>query len=369
MKQETERVRGGNLKPGQSQRRIRGSLLGGAVGDALGAAVEFDSRADIVRRFGARGIRDFVPVDGVLGAITDDTQMSLFTAEGVIRAYVRASLKGICSQEAVIHHAYMRWLKTQGGHPERLGFEIGMDGWLIGLRQLWVRRAPGSTCLSALQGATRLGGHADNNSKGCGTVMRIAPIGLGSTPDAASDIFKLGAAVAGLTHGHPTACLSAAFLAVLISHLVDGAPLSKAIDAGRRLLVAELGHEETLAAIENAETMAANVRADSAAVERLGGGWVAEEALAIALYCVLTTSTFEDAVVLAVNHGGDSDSTGAIAGNIAGALYGISAIPARWLKRLELRDEIVSVADDLLAVREDTLDVDDQAVWDRYPWW
>jgi len=263
----------------------------------------------------------------------------------------------------------MRWLKTQGEEPEQLAFDIGMDGWLIGLRQLWVRRAPGATCLSALRKASRLGVRADNSSKGCGTVMRIAPLGLGSLPDAPIGLFKFAADVAGLTHGHPTACLSAGFLAVLISHLVEGASLTDAIAAGKRLLIAEPDHRETLMAIADAECMSANVRADSAAVEQLGGGWVAEEALAIALYAVLTTSNFEDAIVLAVNHGGDSDSTGAIAGNIAGALYGVEGIPARWLEPLELRDEITSVADDLLAVREDTLDVDDQAVWNRYPGW
>lgn len=331
--------------------------------------MEFESRADIVRRFGSRGIRDFVPLDGVLGAITDDTQMGIFCAEGFIRAYVRFCLKGICSPESVIHHAYMRWLKTQGEEPNRLTFDVGMDGWLIGLRQLWVRRAPGATCLSALREAPGLGGRAPNNSKGCGTVMRIAPLGLGSLPDAPIGLFKFAADVAGLTHGHPTACLSAGFLAVMISHLVEGASLPDAIAAGKRLLVAEPDRGETLRAISDAEVMAVNVKADPAAVEQLGGGWVAEEALAIALYSVLTTSNFEDAIVLAVNHGGDSDSTGAIAGNIAGALYGTDGIPDRWLAHIELRDEISSVADDLLAVREDTLDVDDQAVWNRYPGW
>lgn len=358
-----------NPTPSSFQNRIRGSLLGGAVGDALGAPVEFDSRADIVRRFGAGGIRDFAPMDGVLGAITDDTQMSLSTAEGFIRAYVRFCQKGICSPESVIHHAYMRWLKTQGVEPERLGSDIGMDGWLVGLRQLWVRRAPGATCLAALREAPGLGGRAPNNSKGCGTVMRIAPLGLGSQPDAPLNLFKLAADVSGLTHGHPTACLSAGFLAVLISHLVEGVSLPDAIAAGKRLLIAEPDHRETLMAIADAEMMAANVKADWAAVEQLGGGWVAEEALAIALYSVLTTSNFEDAVALAVNHSGDSDSTGAIAGNIAGALYGGDGIPARGLESLELRNEITSVADDLLEVRVNRLNTDDPAVWNRYPGW
>ena len=69
--------------------RVRGCLLGGAVGDALGAPVEFMERSEIVARFGEQGIRDYAPAYGRLGAITDDTQMSLFTAEGMLRGWVR----------------------------------------------------------------------------------------------------------------------------------------------------------------------------------------------------------------------------------------------------------------------------------------
>ena len=84
-------------------------------------------------------------------------------------------------------------------------------------------------------------------------------------------------------------------------------------------------------------------------MESLGGGWVAEEALAIGLYCALVARDFAHGVLLAVNHGGDSDSTGSIAGNLLGLVQGEKAIPGRWLERLELRDVITEVADDLWA--------------------
>ena len=133
------------------QSRFRGCLLGGAVGDALGAPVEFLTSARIADHFGPHGIRDFVPAYGRAGAITDDTQMTLFTAEGLLRAQVRYANKGICHPPSIVHHAYLRWLKTQNEEPERIGFEIGMDGWLVGLHPLWSRRAPGDTCISALR--------------------------------------------------------------------------------------------------------------------------------------------------------------------------------------------------------------------------
>jgi ADP-ribosylglycohydrolase len=94
---------------------------------------------------------------------------------------------------------------------------------------------------------------------------------------------------------------------------------------------------------------------------------VAEEALAIALYCALVAPNLEEAVVLAVNHSGDSDSTGAIAGNLCGALYGADSIPARWLDPLELRDAITAMADDLTELHEGKLEEVTDYLWERYP--
>jgi ADP-ribosylglycohydrolase len=95
-------------------------------------------------------------------------------------------------------------------------------------------------------------------------------------------------------------------------------------------------------------------------VQALGEGWVAEEALAVALYAVLATlpgaaaaepvQHFRDAVALAINHSGDSDSTGSIAGNILGAFYGEACLPPEWLAALEGQDVIRGMADQLVRV-------------------
>jgi ADP-ribosylglycohydrolase len=115
--------------------RIKGSLLGGAVGDALGAGIEFLSLDDVRERFGLFGVDDFVSVYGREGAITDDTQMTLFTTEGVIRSWVRMEERGICHIPSIVHHAYLRWLLTQGERPKK-HFEISTDGWLYGVAAL-----------------------------------------------------------------------------------------------------------------------------------------------------------------------------------------------------------------------------------------
>src|ERR1035437_2029527 len=98
--------------------RYQGCLLGGAIGDALGAPVEFMSGAEITRQFGPGGIQEYAPVFGRIGAITDDTQMTLFTAEGVVRSWVRAYVHSPSGIPGQIAMAYQRWLHTQGlTHP------------------------------------------------------------------------------------------------------------------------------------------------------------------------------------------------------------------------------------------------------------
>jgi ADP-ribosylglycohydrolase len=179
--------------------------------------------------------------------------------------------------------------------------------------------------------------------------------------------------LAALTHGHPTGALTGGVLAVLILALTDGASLSEALAASKSILCAEPGHEETLRAIEIAESLAASGDAHEVAIAQLGQGWVAEEALAISIYCALVARNFKHGVMLAVNHDGDSDSTGSITGNLLGAMLGVKAIPSGWLEPLELREVITTVAEDLYAFKD--WDIGEysentemnQRVWQKYP--
>jgi ADP-ribosylglycohydrolase len=336
--------------------RTVGCFLGGAVGDALGAPVEFLSLGQIRQQFGADGIGDFSIAYGRIGAITDDTQMTLFTAEGIIRTYQRARDRGQASYLGVLKYAYLRWLATQERVSNDRFLSGRPDGWLWEQRALHSRRAPGTTCLSASR-SDRLGSIEEpiNDSKGCGGVMRIAPVGLAVELDAADvDAFEAGSRIAALTHGHPSGYLSAGVLAAVVRWIVGGRSLDSALVNAIGRLREWRGYEETLAAVLGARDLASSGHEPRAElVETLGQGWVAEEALAIGLYCALVAEDFEHGVRLAVNHGGDSDSTGAIAGNVLGAQYGSSAIPLRWLATLELREEIEQLAHDLISFRFD----------------
>jgi ADP-ribosylglycohydrolase len=348
----TDRALTGERVDLDARERFLGCLLGGAVGDALGASVEFLSRAQILERHGPQGLTDYAPAYGGPGRITDDTQMSLFTAEGLLRGWVGERVRGVTSLTATTAHAYLRWLTTQG---ESTGCIPPMadsePGWLVQQAQLHHRRAPGNTCVRALREMTALGEPAHNDSKGCGGVMRMAPVGLYcwrlQGAQTTGRAFTLGCELAALTHGHPSGYLTGGVLAVLVQALADGRSLTEALATACALLRDHPGHEETLQAIAHAQALAGQALAPEAAIALLGEGWVAEEALAIALYCALVARDFRHGVTLAVNHDGDSDSTGAIAGNLLGTLHGRQAIPAAWLEALELRDVISELAEDL----------------------
>lgn len=348
--------------PNMSRKKdqIRGCLIGGAAGDALGYPVEFISRSQILNRYGSSGITqyEYDPQQGT-AIISDDTQMTLFTAEGLIRSHSKKQVGAAddhnspCSS---IYQAYKDWLLTQTGSMDAKTLK-GHDSRLLQVPQLWAWRAPGNTCLDALRQET-LGTPEQpiNNSKGCGGVMRVAPIALYFDPSVpVKDIDRLGAAAAALTHGHPLGYIPAAALVHMIRRIVFGGctlgNTLEAITAEMRKTMWDLYPanpyiQRFFQLVDKAVEFSKNTLPDHVNIAALGGGWVAEETFAIALYCSLKyQNDFSKALIVSVNHGGDSDSTGAVTGNILGAWIGYEAIPKQWKDRLELEQLIVEIGD------------------------
>ncbi|HVE51542.1 MAG TPA: ADP-ribosylglycohydrolase family protein [Casimicrobiaceae bacterium] len=328
-------------------------MLGGGVGDAIGAPVEFLSIDEIRARFGVAGVVDMTTAFERPGAITDDTQMTLFTADGLLRAHVRQSLEGSVNMNAIVAHAYQRWLMTQA-KPTPLVDRTGDQGWLIEHRELFATRAAGHTCIAALEAMASLGAKARNDSKGCGGVMRMAPVGLfcarepGSTDQrAARRAFDLGCELAALTHGHPTGQVAAGAFAALIALVAREWEIDESIDELLPLVAKRPLGAETSAAIKAAVALTRAGAPTPEKVATLGEGWIAEQALAIAIYAALASEDFTTGVLVAVNHSGDSDSTGAIAGNLIGALRGVDNIPRKWLSALDAGATLAAIADDL----------------------
>jgi ADP-ribosylglycohydrolase len=350
--------------------QISGCLLAGAVGDALGGPVEFMRWAEIRRRFGPAGVTQAVsPAE-----FTDDTQMTLFTVEGLIRARVQGRSKGLCHPPSVVRHAYLRWLHTQGIPWAQAGAEFAAsdpepDGWLVRQQVLHRQMAPGNTCMSALLGGgTGTVTEPANGSKGCGAVMRAAPVGFFSaTP---GDAWDMACQIAAITHGHPDGSYPAGVLAVTIRLVADGLPLADAIRAAAEFVPRE---SATRQALDRAFGLACEGQPDPDGLNRsLGQGWTGDEALAIAACCALSAATPAAAILAAVNHSGDSDSTGSITGNIVGALHGTAALPDGWLDALDGRELVAQVAADAATELLDPprrADSVPQQWWDRYPGW
>ena len=312
-------------------------LLGGAIGDAFGYEVEFDSISKIRTRFGSSGITEPTFQDRKL-IVSDDTQMTLFTLEGMLRCLASDAFS-VQSCVDSIRLAYLDWLETQQGSGKG-------KTWLAAQPVMHARRAPGNTCMSALgAGGRGLISHPINDSKGCGGVMRVAPIGLASKELDVEQTFRLAAEAAACTHGHPSGYLSAGAMAAMVRFLVEGADLRSAIDQSLASLRWYDRHEETEEAVKEAVALASqSCRDRAAAVETLGGGWVGEEALAIGLYAALCAGSFGEAIRIATNHSGDSDSTASIAGQLWGAMHGLDGIPHVWVSALDVLSPLLHLA-------------------------
>lgn len=334
--------------------KIRGSLVGGAVGDALGYPVEFiSSYAALQNRYGERGITRYDLDESGKALISDDTQMTLFTACGLLNAMKDNSplIPSICE-------AYVEWYFTQMGKRKK-GFR---RCWVGDLPEMNVRRAPGNTCINSLH-AIASGREPMNNSKGCGGVMRIAPIALymacKNHQKRISEAYMRAGDAAEITHQHPLGFVPAAFLSDIIYQILCE---EKDITRDTFLEIIEYGLKitrmfggnftEEVAGFEQminkAVELADSNLPDVEAIDQIGEGWTGDEAVAIAVYCSLKhLGDFESAIVASVNHKGDSDSTGAVTGNIIGAMVGYDAIPQYYKDDLELHDVIMHVADDL----------------------
>lgn len=327
----------------------KGCLKGGAIGDALGWPIEFHRLADIKRKYGPNGIDDLVLNSKGKAEITDDTQMTMFTADGLIKsALKKLNLSEMPDMEDVFK-SYKLWLNTQFGKAPTKN-----EGWISGLRSLYATRAPGDTCISAIR-SNNPGSIAKaiNNSAGCGGVMRVAPAGL-MYKDNPKLAFKVGAECAALTHSHPRGYLPAGVLSEMIAHIVSGKNIEGAVSETMKTLKTYSGYEPVSMLMEKAQRLAKSNTNPSDAINELGEGWVGDEAIAIASYCALKEpKDFVKAVKMAVNHNGDSDSTGAILGNILGAELGVEKFPSKWVKNVELSDELGQLAKDLFVKPQD----------------
>ncbi len=326
--------------------RFRGSILGLAIGDALGHPTEFvGSLAGIRERWGGAGVTGFEPAGRhPAGTFTDDTQMAI----AVARALVRAGHRDLDTLMSVMGQEFVAWSR----HPEN-------------------NRAPGGTCLSgcrSLAAGSPWREAGVKGSKGCGAAMRAAPVGLYFHDDTEA-LVRVAAAQSVLTHTHPTGIASSVAAAAPVAWAARGNGFAGMLDftrdcvlrltddvleelGGTPELIERHGVREMLAALDDVAATLDRQADDVCAL--LGGGWVGEEAVATALWCVHHASgDFRDSVLRGANSSGDSDSIACIAGSITGAMRGVDGIPERWARDVEKAGILDRLATELhLAARE-----------------
>lgn len=322
--------------------RVVGSVVGLAVGDALGYPHEFRTVAQVRKELGPEGVTGFlrlkdprftrpfiVGTDHPPGTFTDDTQMSLALAE----ALLEARTNDVDVLMPVVGRRFVAWYFSEKND-----------------------RSPGEAtgigCRALKDGAPwREAGVA--TSKGCGANMRVAPIGL--YYEDLDDVVAVARAQSLLTHRHDAAVEGAAAAALLVALALRGAtPAEMHAEVVRRCAGRSADFDRVFGKVprvlhEDPSRVLVAVEKDEAA---LGEGWVAEEAVAAALWCVWRhPDDFRAAVLRAANTDGDSDSVACIAGGIAGARLGLEAIPAEWVRDVEDAAYLQDVGRRLAAAR------------------
>lgn len=352
--------------------RFLGCFLGGAAGDALGYPVEFMPEDTICTHFGYDGIRDLRQA-GDPALVTDDTQMTLFNMNGIL--YAMTNGKEIFPSVWLAHR---EWLGTQGD-TSRMEEPENPQMWLYGQNVLHACRAPGFSCISAIR-SSKYGGTMEepvNNSKGCGAIMKAAPFGLvlkyepgTGKQEYMRSVYELSTVLSAQTHGHPLGYFSGAYLALLLARIVHAQPgvHTRLEDAICAIPMGKSAWErELLAGVDRAVMLALDPEvSDLEGIHALGQGWVAEEALYISVFCAVRyQNDFGAAIRCAVNHEGDSDSTGSICGNILGAWLGVQEVEAAFdLNQVDAAELVREMTGDFYRAVETGIPEND-AAWNR----
>lgn len=312
--------------------QLAGCLLGGALGDALGYPVEFEKVSQMSQD------HDFDKIVDKL-IVSDDTQMTLFTANALL-------LDG--NLRINTWNCYQDWLETQfkQGKSELSHRPIS---WLMEYPEMYASREPGRTCLMTLmRGIPRDLNEPINQSKGCGALMRVAPLAFIDR----EDLYSVAIENSALTHGHQMSHIASAALVGLLRYISEGETLCDSVSLMRqdikRIFMDSLEVKVFDDLLQQAIFAGEKDFDDMEIISRLGEGWVAEETLAIALYCSLKYSNdLKKALRVAVFHDGDSDSTGSVTGQILGTLLGAKKLPQEEIKRLDLLEPLMKMIERL----------------------
>ncbi|MEU6127719.1 ADP-ribosylglycohydrolase family protein [Saccharopolyspora sp. NPDC047091] len=358
--------------------RVAGSLLGGAIGDALGARVRADEIDAIRQRFGKNLVFELGFMAEPEFAFTEHTQLALFAWESSIRARVGARLNGtgVADVLSAAQHGAQRWACTQGVPWQQAAGPYGRfaepDGWLVREGRLFSRRGDSGVVVdSALQFASSgVRGALDNpvrTARGPHALAGASAVAL--APHDPQRVFDEAVRVAMLTHSSSDDCLPAGVFASVLNSLYYEVPFAESVEAAYEYLVQWGGHEETKRVLDVVRTAPSEEGEvpPARAEEWFGPGRSGAEVLGYGLWAAALSDYTREGILFAVNQSGDSAGSGFVVGALTGAAYGDHQLPYWPHERLELKDTITTLAHD--AVTEFDEPPTDPTWFQRYPGW
>lgn len=344
--------------------RYLGCIVGAALGDNMGYAVEGMTWEERQEYFGEAGIVEpFFNTEYGCCLVSDDTQMALFTMDGLEWAHIRITNRLIGSYESSgVWQSYARWYYTQTGiilddyimhkheHEPVALSSIGVKTSLE-YEEFYSNRNPSEETLVALESKQMGTMEMPTNSfRDASCLTRVAPVGF-FLHDHPEQAFEVAVRLAAITHGHPSGFLSAGVYAYIIAELTNGKNMDMAVVSALVELKKYSYIDEINEVVDYALHLSECDEPVSRALDMLGQGYSAEEVLAKGLYCALKAESFEEALWLAANCGGNSSATGFVAGSLVGTLMGDVKIPEEWQQHLELRGMMIRWVDKLYKLK------------------
>ena len=338
--------------------KFEGAIIGSAVGDAFGYPLMALSYEKICKRFEKDGALE-LSVSRKTGTalFTEATQMSLFTADGILWAYNENAAHENGAVANYVFYSYQLWLYMQTRSIAGSEYE-----WLFNKEQnpnmssllkskgLGKKRRLNDNNLDALfdarNGVFGTPGKRLNNNTDAGAVKRVLPVGLFYGGDSEM-AFRIGCDVGAITHSAPEGYLPCGVYTAIIAELLRGSDVDDAVNTAMALLTAYPDHENIYDALQKAVDLANDDDIEPReGLDELGDGFSAVSCLAIALYsAILHQTNYKFAIALATNHDGDSSACGAITGGILGVWYGLRKLPKEWTKKVQYRNLLETVAD------------------------
>lgn len=294
-----------------SEERIKGSLLGVVVGDALGCPYEFQSKEQFTKR-----ITDFEYVNNIF---TEDTSLTLCTVEALVE-------KGYNLSE--IAKLFLKWFNEgywSSDGKNTIGVGLGIAEALTRMKKMNLVEQP------------ELAGNIYEMSNCNGSLMRILPIVLFSLNQTLENLLESVHKGSMITHAHPRSQMACGIYALFLREIFDN---NNAIVAySHSIELAKNYYQKVFPQEINSFKRIFSGELLSLSIDKIKTSGYVVDTLEASLWCVLHYSNFQDTVLGAVNMGGDTDTIGAITGSIAGCIYGVDTIPQEWLSKITRIDD------------------------------